>query len=280
MIVALHGLATRHCNLLTDIRIARETGYEGIEIVGSKLQRYLSVGHSVASLLAHLDGLPPVGLGYVQDIERQAPEEFAALLRETEDVCALAQQIGAPMVQLLTGPLDPAGAHKGLGPLPWPERRALTAKNLRAIGGIGEKYGVRFYLEPLAFADLHRLDQALEVIDAAEHSNIGLVVDFWHLWNGGATPDAIARLNKDVIFCAHFCDSLDGFGERGGPDQLGRDVWTGAGRIPLKEWVDAVRATGFDGWWSCELLSPKYWELDPWTTARDLREYFVRYMLV
>ena len=51
-----------------------------------------------------------------------------------------------------------------------------------------------------------------------------------------------------------------------------RDVWTGAGRIPLKEWVDAVHATGFDGWWPCELFSEKDWELDPWETARNLRK--------
>jgi sugar phosphate isomerase/epimerase len=280
MIVALHGLATKHCTLLTDIRIAKETGYQGIEIVGSKLRRYLDTGHRLDRLLPQFEGLPPVGLGYIQDVERQDPEEFAALLRECEDICALAEQIGGPMVQLLTGPLDPAGPYKGIGDRPWPEVRALTAKNLRAIADIGQKHRVRFFLEPLTFAHLHTLGQALEVIDAAERSNVGLVIDFWHLWDSGTTPDDIARLDKKVIFCAHFCDSLEANGERGGPDQRGRDVWTGAGRIPLKEWVDAVRATGFDGWWSCELLSPKYWELDPWTTARDLREYFVRYMLV
>jgi hypothetical protein len=56
-------------------------------------------------------------------------------------------------------------------------------------------------------------------------------------------------------------------------------VWTGGGRIPLKEWVDAVQATGFDGIWRCELLSPKYWQLNPWNTARDLKT-FLQYMLV
>ena len=48
---------------------------------------------------------------------------------------------------------------------------------------------------------------------------------------------------------------------------------------PFKEWVDAVLATGFDGCWACELLSPKYWELDPWKTVRDLKS-FLEYMLL
>ena len=39
MLIALHSLATMHCNLLTGIQIARETGYAGIEISGAKLKR-------------------------------------------------------------------------------------------------------------------------------------------------------------------------------------------------------------------------------------------------
>lgn len=113
MIVALHGLATKHCTLPTDIRIAKETGYEGIEIVGSKLRRYLDTGYRLDRLLPHFVGLPPVRLGHLQDIERQGPEEYAALLRECEDICTLDVQVGGPMVQLLTGP------YKGIGDRPW-----------------------------------------------------------------------------------------------------------------------------------------------------------------
>jgi sugar phosphate isomerase/epimerase len=51
-----------------------------------------------------------------------------------------------------------------------------------------------------------------------------------------------------------------------------REVWPGGGNIPLKEWVDAVKATGYDEWWSPELHSPKHWELDPWDVAYSLRE--------
>jgi sugar phosphate isomerase/epimerase len=106
-----------------------------------------------------------------------------------------------------------------------------------------------------------------------------LVLDFWHLWGSGATADEIAKVKRDLIYCIHFCDSLEKCGERGTFEQRGRDVWTGSGYIPLAEWVNAVRATGFDGCWSCELISRKYWELDPWKTALDLKA-FLEYLLV
>ena len=282
MLIALQSLLTMHCNMLTDIRIAKETGYAGIELDRQKLMRYLAQGFSVDSLLPLFREVPPVGLCEVPDIERQGPEAYSALMTECETACSLAKQLGCPMVQLLSGPLDPNGPYKGLAGISWPEMRKLTVKNLKALADIGKAHNIRFFFEALTWAPLHKLDQALEVIDAAERDNLGIVVDFWHFWNSGDTAEDVAKLNKDLIYCVHFCDSLDHRGERGACEngfQRGRDVWPGGGRIPLKEWVDAVRATGFDGYWSCELLSPKYWELDPWKSARDSKA-FLEYLLI
>lgn len=279
MIIALNGTATMHCDLLTDIRIAKETGYDAIEIRGSKLYRYLEQGLTIRSLISHLEGLPPVGLGFIQDIERQDPERYAALLEECERMCSLAESLSCNMVQIVNGPVDPSGPYKGLGQMSWPEIRKLTAKNLAALADIGARHNVYFYLETPTWAPLHTLSQALELIDATERENVGLVIEFWHHWCSGTMPEEIAKLNKEMIGCVHFCDALEHQGERGDPSQSGRAVWTGGGRIPLKEWVDAVRATGFDGWWSCELFSPKHWELNPWETARLLKDT-LRYLLV
>jgi sugar phosphate isomerase/epimerase len=271
MQIGLHNLAAKHTNLPTSIRIARETGYAGVEIGADKLRRYLAQGFGIDSLRPLLKETPAIGLSYVQDVERQEPAEYEALLGECEAICGLAEQLGCPMVQLLSGPLEPGGPYRGLGDRPWPEQRRLTAKNLKALAAIGKAHGVRFYLEGLTFTPLCRLDQQLEVLAETACDNVGLVLDFYHLWGSGTRPEEIARMNKDAIFCVDFCDSADAFGQRGDPQQRGRDVWTGEGCIPLKEWVDAVRATGFDGVWRCELLSPKYWELDTWETARELK---------
>jgi sugar phosphate isomerase/epimerase len=279
MLIALHNLATANCDLATSIRIAKETGYAGIEIAAGKLKSFLAAGHTFSDLRELLKGLPPVGLSYVQDIERQESRDREALVEECEAVCELAEKIGCPMVQLLTGPLDPRGPYKGLAGKPWPEMRKLSAKNLRALAEIGKAHGVRFYLEALTFTPLNRLDQQVELLEETARDNVGLVLDFYHLWDSGTRADEISRLNKDLIFCVDFCDSLDEFGAGGDVEQRGRDVWTGGGRIPLRQWVDAVRATGFDGIWRCELLSPTYWKLDPRQTARDLKT-FLEYMLV
>src|SRR5579872_5121341 len=70
-----------------------------------------------------------------------------------------------------------------------------------------------------------RLFQQLELLEETARDNIGLVLDFYHLWDSGTHPEEIARVNKNAIFCVDFCDSSDAFGEGGDIQQRGRDVW-------------------------------------------------------
>ena len=196
MQIALHNLATRYTNLLTSIRIARETGYAGIELGSDKVQSYLGQGFSLETLRPLFEQVPPVGLSYVQDVERQEPRDYENLLAECEARCALSEKLGCPMVQLLTGPLDPSGPYKGLGERPWPEQRKLTAKNLKALSKIGKSHNVRFYLECLTFTPLNRLEHQLELLEETACDNVGLVLDFFHLWNSGTARTKSPRQQR------------------------------------------------------------------------------------
>jgi sugar phosphate isomerase/epimerase len=279
MRIVHNGNSSMPYPLLMDVRIARETGYDGMLVVGDKLKRYLAEGFSVADAAAALDGVAVLGMNNVRDIERCSGSGRAELLAETQAMCELAQAIGCPSIQLLTGPLDPTGPYKDPLVLDAQQLARETTINLREMGGIGRQFGVSFYIEPLAWTPLCDLRRILPILDAAGQDNVGLAIDFWHLWNTGALPADVAGIDGALIRSVDVCDGIGPPGTHAGPDQRGRRVWTGAGSIPLKEWVDAVRATGFDGTWSCELFSPQHWQLDPWTTARDLRQ-LMRYLFI
>ena len=279
MRIAHNGNSSMPYPYLLDLRVARETGHDGILIVGDKLRRYLAEGFRAEEAATALNGLAVLGINNIRDIERSTPDGRAALFAETEALCELAAAIGCPSVQLLTGPLDPSGPYRE--PLE-KDAQALarqTAANLRDIGAIGRGYNVDFYVEPLAWTPLGDLERMLCVLDDAGQDNVGLAIDFWHLWNRGVQPDDVARIDGRLIRSVDVCDAIGPPGALSGPDQRGRRVWTGAGAIPLKAWVDAVRTTGFDGTWSCELFSPQHWQLDPWETARDLR-HLMTYLLM
>jgi sugar phosphate isomerase/epimerase len=264
--------STMHLPVLMQIRVAQETGWDGVFLRAEHITRYLAQGLPADGLREALVGLHPVNLGALVDVERWRPREHAAMLEEARRLTELAVEIGASFVQLLTGPVAPGGSYTGPGELSTAELRRVTAEAMAEIADLGAPYGIRYYLEPVAWTPLGSLDLAVDVIAATARDNVGLVLDFWHLWQRGTTPDDIARLDRGVITGIDFSDSLGPAGAPH-PDQDSRRVWPGEGAIPLSEWVDAVRSTGFDGWWDNELYSPVHWELaDPFAVGVGLLE--------
>lgn len=280
MQIALNGNSSMPYPILLDLRLAREVGYDGVVVVGDKLRRYLAEGFSIEQARAAIGDLPVLGMNNVRDIERSSEAGRAQLLAECEEACQLAQAIGATGIQLLTGPLDPSGAYRDPLLMAPADLARETVANLGQIGEVGRRYGVGFYVEPLAWTPLGNLSLMVQILRDAGQDNVGLAVDFWHLWASGAEPDDVARLDGSLIRSVDVCDGIGQPGAAASPDQRSRRVWTGAGSIPLKAWTDAVRATGYDGTWTCELLSPQHWELDPWSTARDLRQLLLTYLFL
>ncbi len=273
MIAALHGQTTFHNNLITDIRIAREAGFEALEIITPKLLRYLDTGLTAEDIVPVFQkhSILPACIDILGDIERIEPDEHKQLLEETERLCRVAQILNCPTIQI--------NPFCGLAGRPWQEIIRLTAKNMAEIADIGKQYGVRFQLEGAAWTPIHSLAQCLEVIEAAGRDNIGLVLDFWHLWaTRKTTPDDIANLDKALIYGVHFCDGFRPEPGEAWPDEtLLRGVLPGDGNIPLKEWVAAVQATGFDGICSVELLGRKAWEADTLEIAKEVKTRFEQY---
>ena len=200
--------STMHLPALMQIRVARETGWDGVFLRAEHLRRYLGQGYSTASLREALDGLGPVNMGALADVERWRPAERAAMLEEAEALTRLAIDVGVSNVQLLSGPVAPGGRYSGPAELSPAELRRATSQAVRAVADIGAPFGIRYYLEPVAWTPLGSLARAVEVIDAAERDNAGLVLDFWHLWQRGTTPDDVARLDRRFISGVDFADSL------------------------------------------------------------------------
>ena len=283
--LSMNVTTTFHGNIVSDIRIAREAGFSGVELQTPKLSRYLDAGFDAASLLPHLEGITVTGVGAVLDAERQG-DARDAFLAEIERLSAVAAVLGAPIVQVCTGPVSwdvvkdfRAGrlAHddpRYRGTLGMSDADAVSAvaRNIRDAADIAADHGVGLFLEPLAWSNVNRLSQGLRVIEEAGRDNVTMCVDFWHFWTTGDTLDEVAALPRELSGMVHVCDGLDLDRENDVPDQtIHRDVVPGGGAIPLQEWVDAVKATGYDGWWAPEMFSTKAAEHDPVRVAATMR---------
>lgn len=279
MKLSMNVTTTFYGNVVNDIKVAKEAGYDGVELQSPKLYRYLDQGFSAESVVPMLEGIEVSGIGAVQE----APlDDFRA---EAERLATLGQLYGAPSLQMCTGPVDvqvvkdfeagklEPGDPRFRGLLGRPEDEVITetAKRVGLAADIAADHGLGLYLEPLGWAPVHTLPQALRILEICDRDDLGLTVDFWHFFVAGDTPEDVAKLDPSIIHAVHVCDGVPvPAGEI--PDQgVSRNVMTGGGSIPLQEWVDAVKATGYDGWYASEIFCDKANEFDFLEVAQTLR---------
>jgi len=261
MSLGLHTGSIMYTNLVTDARIARETGYEAIEIYIPKLVRYLDAGYGPDDLIPALGPCRPAMINSFLHIERQEPDVRRELLVQCQRLCAVARALGCPALQVI--------ALNALRGQPWPDIRRQLARSLAELADVAAPYGVRLAVEPVSFTPFRTVAQALEVLDTAQRDNIGWCLDTFHLWTGGTPWEDVAALDPSLIVVAHLGEVTPRLVQEWSDDD--RDVLPGDGILPLREGIAAIRATGYDGLWSVEMLGARHWEWDPEVLALALR---------
>lgn len=274
MKLALHGQVTLHGNILSDVRIAHDAGYAALEVHTDKLARYLEAGCTAVELKDALDafGIEAAAIDIIGGIEVTDRAGRDELFQRTRRLVDVAETIGAPTIQV-----NPFSAHDGLSE---EENIRLTAINLAEIAAIGAAKGIRFQIEGAAWTPIHTLDACLRLIDATGADNVGLVIDYWHFWaSRGAEPGDIARLDPALVYGVHLCDGYrPGVGEPWVDERELRGVLPGDGELPVAEWTDAIKATGFDGYISGEFLNWQLWERDHLEVATEMRRRMETYL--
>ncbi|RQW61108.1 sugar phosphate isomerase/epimerase family protein [Vibrio viridaestus] len=271
MIKALHGISTNYCNVMTETRIAHETGYDALEFIQTKLLRYLDNGGTTKALKQRVDsfGLNTACVNALLSIERHQVDERKEMLQEAERLTQIAHDLECPTVQIL--PLF------SIDHLPQESIMKIMMDNIDAISDIGLKYGVQYQIEIITETQFNTVEQAKDIIDTLDKGNIGIVVDFWHLHCSGYTADDIAKLSKDIIYGVHFCDGRRPYPGEVWDEMIQRNYFPGEGDVDIQGFTDAVKSTGFDGVWSTELFSPNRWEDDLWDAAKACIDNMTKY---
>lgn len=253
---AYHGGTTLYANLLEDIRLAHELGYDGIELWTPKVLRYLDAGFTSEDLALELAGLDVPMLDVIVGFESTDSERVRHRLEECARLAQTAQRIGCPTIQIV--------ATEEFDDDSWTAQRRVLVDSVRAMAECAHSYGVRLAIEPLAYSPFNKIAQALEVIDAVGSERVGLCLDTWHIWISGESLDEISALDPTLILSAQLSDT----NPRSAATwrDLDRTALPGDGILPLAEVIDAIRSTGYAGHWCVEMLSAEHRE---WR-ARDL----------
>lgn len=271
---SLHGLLVRYSNVVTDVAIAKAAGYDAVELHTDKLDRYLASGFTGKDLKQVLDAhqMKANCIDIIGGVETQDKKAFDAVMQKADQLIEVACQIDCPTIQL--------NAFTELSDRSEQENITLTAANIRKICELGEKKNIRFQYEGAAWTPIHTLEHYKRLAQEVAMPNFGFVIDFWHFWaSRGASVQEIAKLDKDLIYGVHIADGFRvGESDPWIDETLLRGALPGDGSVPVKAWIDAVRETGYDGFYSGEILCHKLWEADLFEIASDalnrMKQYF------
>ncbi len=255
MKLALNSSTIRTTPLLDKIRVAGQAGYEGIELWAVDLYEHVGRGGEVSEVEAALSdhGLTVPCLIAVRGWGDTQGREYDLALDEARRRMELAARIGAPFV-VCTPPLERPG-FQGL------------EQSYGDLLEIGRAAGVRALLEYISFfPSLNALPDAVTVLDRCADPEGALVIDAFHSWNQGATPDDLRALPLERIAHYHLDDAHP---EKPAFTQVDGDrVMPGDGQINLAGEMAVLREKGYEGWISLELFNEELWAQDPLEVAK------------
>jgi 4-hydroxyphenylpyruvate dioxygenase len=102
------------------------------------------------------------------------------------------------------------------------------------------------------------LDTALSLVAACGEPNVGVNLDVFHYYTGPSKFEDLGHLTKDNLAFVQVSDLA------GVPRELATDadrVLPGEGDFQLRPILQQLRAIGYDGWVSLELLNPVLWQV-------------------
>ena len=105
--------------------------------------------------------------------------------------------------------------------------------------------------------NVHDLDTALALVEGANAPNGSLAIDTWHMAKLGITPDALRTAPAQWLGWVELSDGQ--WADMPDPidETINHRELPGEGEFPIRAYVAAVRAAGYEGPWGVEVLSDK-----------------------
>ena len=101
-----------------------------------------------------------------------------------------------------------------------------------------------------------------EIISAAAHPGVGLLIDAWHVFRAGTSIDELrTALTPEMVFGVELDDAAADMVGSMFEDTVNHRLLCGEGAFDLRGLIGVLRDNGFDGPWGVEILSTTFREL-------------------
>jgi sugar phosphate isomerase/epimerase len=235
-----------------DVAAFADGGCPAMEVWLTKLETHLEQ-HSAADTRKLLDdrGMKLVAASYQGGLllsQGEARRAHFDHLRRRLDICA---HLNIPTLLVVADFAEAVDATA--------LERAVVSLTQAAQWAAG--FNVRLALE---FRGQNRfcagLDTALALVTQCGEPNVGVNFDVFHYYTGPSKLEDLTLLTPDNLAFVQLCDLA------GVPRELATDaerIFPGEGDFRLQPIVQQLRAIGYDGWVSLELMNPTLWQVNP-----------------
>ena len=241
-------------------------GFRGVEIFESDLLSYSGTPADVARQIADL-GLKVSTFQPFRDFEGTLGPQRARTFDRAERKFDVMQEIGCDFLLVCSNvsPDSVGGIDR-------------AAADFRELGERAAKRGLRVGFEALAWGrHINDYRDAWEVVRRADHPAVGLVVDSFHTFARRLDLKPLHAIPGDRIFLIHLADApwLD-------MDALSWSrhfrCFPGQGDLPIRDFMEAVLITGYQGEFSLEIFNDQFRAGSPREVAVDAQRSLIYLM--
>lgn len=241
-----------------DLQHCETYGYDFIELRLDMLKKYFET-HEINDLVSFFktSHVKPFCLNSIEDINFCSADQWNELVELFTFACRVAKNIKCPYIVVVPTMTKQYNMHN--------EQEVLedSVSVLNTLADIAKPYGVKLAFEPIGDKRwcCNSLRQGLEIVNAVNRDDVGLVVDCinFYMHDKCTDVDFIRKVPKEKLFVYHIndCEDLP----LGVLDHCHR-LMPGLGAIPVAKISQAVQDVGYDGPACLELFRPEYWEMD------------------
>ena len=245
--IALHTWTLEGTPLPQSLRIAREAGYNAVELRYADFMRCRQAGMSESDMeqLIRDADIEVAVIGTENGVLFDSGDELKRLLDSLRYVCERAVALGCSVIMMAPGQFSAGDS-------------SLPARNLKICSDMTAGYGLRLALEfNSRHPTINTLEAGLAVVDAVNMKNCGLLIDTYHLHRSGGSAASFASMSADQIVTVQFSDVPDA-PPSDAPVAIDR-LPPGKGKVPFVEIFKTLIAINYRGCLSYEAPNPKQW---------------------
>jgi sugar phosphate isomerase/epimerase len=249
MKLCISEATTLPCTFAEDVTAYADAGCTGLEVWLTKLETHLET-HTTSETQRLLQdrGITLAAAAYQGGLLLSQGEQRKAHYDHFRRRLDLCQQLGIPTLLVVADFVDQVDQTS--------LERSLVSLKQAAQWAAG--FDVRLALEFRGSATFcSSLDTALALVEQCGEPNVGVNLDAFHYYTGPSKFEDLALLTPQNLAFVQLADVA------GVPRELATDgdrVLPGDGDFQLVPMVEQLRAIGYDGWVSLELMNPTLWQ--------------------